>query len=503
VGALLVTLAIVAAVGSRTEVMRALVVETLTDRLGSDVQLESFSVDTFPSVHVYGTGLAVRIREAGEAPPLVSVKSFSIRGGLLGMLGRTRQFSSVTVDGLEINVPPDGSAMPEGLRREGDASEPSRIHIRKLYANDALLRLIPAKEGKRPREFLIHRLEMDGVGAEERMPFRAELTNPVPVGLIRTEGRFGPWVRDAPGGTPLDGTYLFANADLSTIKGIGGNLTSTGDFGGTLGHISVTGTTETPDFYLSHANNRVPLTTRFEAIVDGTDGDTYLKAVEARLDQTPIHASGAVAGVPKGEGRRVQLDVRIADGRIEDLLHLAVKGERPPIVGRVALRTAFDLPPGPGDVIERLRLRGQFDLSSARFTDRGVTDKLAGMSARARGEDPEDASDRVLTDLEGRFAVGGGTVSLSDLRFALPGAVVQLSGTYGLRSEEINFDGTLRMDATVSEAANLGGIRGFLLKAVDPLFRKKGAGAVLPIKVRGTREEPKFGLDVLKAITPR
>lgn len=34
-----------------------------------------------------------------------------------------------------------------------------------------------------------------------------------------------------------------------------------------------------------------------------------------------------------------------------------------------------------------------------------------------------------------------------------------------------------------------------LLKVVDPLFRRDGAGAVLPVTIRGTRRDPKIGLD--------
>jgi hypothetical protein len=56
------------------------------------------------------------------------------------------------------------------------------------------------------------------------------------------------------------------------------------------------------------------------------------------------------------------------------------------------------------------------------------------------------------------------------------------------------------MDATISEAAG-GGIKSFLLKAIDPLFRKGKAGAVLPIKVRGTKDDPKFGLDVGRVLS--
>jgi hypothetical protein len=58
------------------------------------------------------------------------------------------------------------------------------------------------------------------------------------------------------------------------------------------------------------------------------------------------------------------------------------------------------------------------------------------------------------------------------------------------------------MKATISEAAG-GGAKSFFLKVVDPLFREKGAGAVVPIKVRGTPEDPKFGIDVVRAITPK
>jgi hypothetical protein len=193
--------------------------------------------------------------------------------------------------------------------------------------------------------------------------------------------------------------------------------------------------------------------------------------------------------------------VKVADGQIEDLLHLAVKSRQPVLTGRIALHTDFILPPGRDDVTERLRLSGEFDLSSAQFADADVTKKLASMSARAKGE-PGEVAARVVSDLEGRFKLTNGVVSLSELRFKIPGAAVHLAGTYGLRSESLEFDGTLRMQATISEAAG-GGAKSIFLKAVDPFFRKKGAGAVLPIRIRGTREHPKFGLDVVKTLTPK
>jgi hypothetical protein len=505
-GAVLVTLTLAAGVASRTETLRRLVVETLADRLDSEIELESFNVDIFPAVDVRGEGLAIRLRGRRDVPPLIEIKSFVIRGGILGLLSRPRRFRAVTLHGLEINIPPGGPDLPPRVPAADleAAVRPSSspIHIDMLAATDAVLRLIPRTAGKEPREFAIHRLHMSGVGIEQRMPFDAELTNPVPRGQIRTEGRFGPWSRGNPGRTPLDGKYVFDKADLSTIKGIGGILSSTGTFGGQLGRVEVKGETNTPDFRLELANQPAPLSTRFEAIVDGTDGDTYLKAVNAQLRQTPIEASGAVTGTPGIKGRTVQLQVKIRDGRIEDLLHLAVKSAKPFLTGQVAFRTDFALPPGDADVVDKLGLTGEFDLTSARFSDPAVREKLAGMSARASRNDPKDAPANVVTDLEGRFALAKGTMTMSGLRFRIPGATVQLAGSYGLRNEALNFDGTLRMEASLSEAAG-GGLKSVFLKLVDPLFRKEGAGAVLPIRVRGTREHPKFGLDVAKALTPK
>ena len=71
---------------------------------------------------------------------------------------------------------------------------------------------------------------------------------------------------------------------------------------------------------------------------------------------------------------------------------------------------------------------------------------------------------------------------------------MQLAGGYGLRSEELDFKGKVRLQATVSQLTT--GFRSILLKMVDPFFRKNGAGAEIPIKVEGSREKPKFGFDM-------
>ncbi len=88
-------------------------------------------------------------------------------------------------------------------------------------------------------------------------------------------------------------------------------------------------------------------------------------------------------------------------------------------------------------------------------------------------------------------------IRFPSLSFAVPGARLNLAGTYGIRSEALDFRGTVRIEAKVSELTT--GIKSFLLKAVDPLVRHKGA-TVIPITVTGPAEHPKFGLDVKRAL---
>jgi len=504
VGGLLVSLAIIAGGGSRTVALRQLVIDTLADRLDSEVQLESFSVDTFPTVHVTGTNLIIRHRGRKDVPPLVSVASFELDGGMIGLFSRPRRFRTVSLGGLQINIPPgfkkDAAAQRADARATGDNDGPAAIVVDTLEARDATLTLIPKRAGKEPRVFAIHSLTMKPLGRAETMSFEATLTNPIPKGSIKTKGTFGPWSREDPGATPVGGEYTFNNVVLSTVKGIGGDLTSTGTFDGQLNRIGVKGTTHTPDFRVNVSANPVPLDTRFEALVDGTDGDTYLNTVEGKFLRTALTARGAIVGAEGVKGRTINLHVKIDDGRIEDVLRLGVKGDDPALTGALALHADMNLPAGPQDVMDRLKLAGTFQVNDARFTNAEIQKKLSDLSERARGLDPAEHATHVASNFQGQFQLANSVLSLREGGFNVPGALLRVGGTYGLDNEVLQFDGTVRMNATISQAAG-GGMKSVLLKVVDPLFKRDGAGAVLPITIRGTRREPKFGLDFGRVVS--
>ena len=83
------------------------------------------------------------------------------------------------------------------------------------------------------------------------MFFRATLTNPTPPGLVKSTGKFGLWNASEPGKTPVSGSSIFQNADLSVFRGVAGILSSKGKYEGVLDRIEVQDETDTPDFTVS------------------------------------------------------------------------------------------------------------------------------------------------------------------------------------------------------------------------------------------------------------
>jgi hypothetical protein len=67
-----------------------------------------------------------------------------------------------------------------------------------------------------------------------------------------------------------------------------------------------------------------------------------------------------------------------------------------------------------------------------------------------------------------------------------------------LLSQALDFHGTLHLQAKVSQTTT--GIKSLLLKPIDPLFEREGAGTVLPIKITGTRGEPSFQIEIGKVL---
>jgi hypothetical protein len=497
VGLTIALVMVVATVPLSSDALRHRIVAELSRRMDADIELGDLDLRLFPRLQAHGDTLRIRLRGNGDEP-LISVQHFVINAGVPGLMHK--HLSRVELLGLKIVIPPkraaDGSAEPIATTGSAFAALREDLVIDRLESNDAQLVIEPTpdKDGKpkHPHVWTIHRLLMHNVGAKTAMPFEATLTNDVPPGEIVTSGHFGPWQPRQPGDTPLDGTFAFDRADLSVFHGIGGTLSSRGRFGGSLEVIDVTGESETPDFVVSTSGQPFALHTKYHTVVDGTNGDTRLARVDASFMQSSLTASGRVySDTMHRPGRFVDLDIRMDRGRIEDVMRIAVKPPSP-MVGALNMKTTFLLPPGESDVIDRLRLDGRFSIAAARFTNVDVQGKIEELSRRSRGKPSVETTRRVFSTFEGRFALGGGALKISELTFSVPGATVELAGRYGLKAETLDFRGTMGMQASISETQR--GWKRVVLKVVDPLFRKDGRSAV-PFKIGGKRQDPQFGLD--------
>jgi hypothetical protein len=481
-------------------ILKARLLDGLSERFHSRVELGDFDVSLLRGFEVSGKDLSLYPYNVASATPTFSVRHFAFRTGYSSLLRSPLHIGHVEVEGLRINLPPRSQRKDlPGPKHPSQAN--ITLSVDQMDCANTILTLGTDKPGKLPLRFVIQSLSLRSIGAGKPMDFTAILTNPKPLGQIETRGVWGPWNADHPGATAVGGTYGFHNADLGTIKGIGGILSSQGAYQGTLDKIVVDGKTDTPDFQVKISGHKVPLHTEFHAIVDGIDGDTYLQPVKAQFLHSFLIARGYVVRVQGEPGRHVYLDVDMEQARIEDLLRMGVRTDPPVIQGNVKLHTKLDLPPGAQDVAHRMRLQGNFAIVNGRFSSDKIQRRIDELSLRSQGQvdlateqEREGKFEVVHSQLRGDFNLADASLNLSNLHYDVPGASVKVAGIYTLDGAKFNFAGTADMQATVSRM--VGGWKGVLLMPFDKVFQKNGAGTEVPFKIDGTRSDPHFGLDL-------
>jgi hypothetical protein len=152
------------------------------------------------------------------------------------------------------------------------------------------------------------------------------------------------------------------------------------------------------------------------------------------------------------------------------------------------------VPPGKRSFIERVNLQGDFGIDAGSFVRSATQEKVDNLSQLAQGEKKGDDPASVVENLKGHVLINHAIATFSDLSFSVPGALAHLHGTYGLLTQQVNLHGTLQVDDKLSKGSR--GVKSVLLKSVEPLFKKKNAGEIVPIKIGGTFSHPSYGLDV-------
>jgi hypothetical protein len=422
--------------------------------------------------------------------PLITIERVRIETSFTRLF--TRHLRLVNVEGMHIRIPPLGSEKFETPQRP-------TVVIDDLVADGTILEAA-SRVGNPPVKFTFHGFTVSHVGGYGPASFKATLSNAVPPGAITTNGKFGPWNADDVGKTPVSGEYYFGHADLSVFAGISGILSSSGKFDGTVERVAVEGTTNVQLFATNMSSHKVALKTRFQAVVNAKNGDTFLQNIVAGFNKTNIWAQGSVAGHENQRNKTVALEISSKDGRIEDLLRLFSKSPNPPMSGAVSFKAKASLPSGEKPFLEKLELQGDFGIDDGSFTKIDTQQGVNSLSRGALGEkNPQPDNDQldpqnVLSDLKGHVLLRNGTARFSDLSFSVPGALAEMRGTYNLISEKIDLHGTLKTMAEVSKTTH--GIKALMLKVLDPFFKNKPGGYVAPIKITGTYDHPSFALDL-------
>jgi hypothetical protein len=506
---LTIVFATVAYVAHNAEpILRQRVIDTLSARFNSPVELDKLQISVAKGLQVSGEGLRIFYIAGPNRPdadpeartPMLNIRSFQFRTGIRQLFEPTTRVVSVHVQGMSIHIPPAGqrpALMPTASKKP---KQPRiAILVDEILCTDTELVLETTKPGKVPLTFEISNLTLKDVGATQPFTYHAVLVNPKPRGNIDAIGHFGPWHSDEPRDTPIDGKYSFTHADLDTIKGLGGILSSTGSYAGSLNNIVVDGTTETPNFSLDVTDHPVDLRTQFHAIVDGTTGDTTLAPVHGQFLHSSIIATGSITRTKGVPGHTIDLQTQSIQARIEDMLRLGVKATPPLMSGALTYKAHIFIPPGPESVSRKMHLQGSFNVQGATFSNPNFQQTVDKLSERAQGHphqaNAQDAAS-VTSSMSGNFNIADRVTKIAGLDYQLPGAHVRMDGQYSLDGNTLDFHGTVRTDATASQMTT--GWKSLLLRPFDGLLKKDGAGLEVPINIKGTRDAPKFGVDFNK-----
>ena len=466
----------------------------LDEAIGGKVTIGHYHRTYFPNPGFMATDVTLVRNPAPGVPPLGTVSSIDLQGSWLDLLMFRKESRQVDITGLHLLIQAGGSAGSKKNSPPGNSSSsggPDTL-VDELRVHESTLDVARAEGGI--YTFPIRLLTIRNLHKGRVLSYSVDMSNARPRGHIISEGNFGPIDSRNFGGTPLSGHFTFENVNLHDIGDIGGTLSSEGVFHGNLAHIQADASTVTPDFSVGDGKpTRVTISAH--CTINGLSGDVLLDAIDAKFRSTAIHMTGGVVGSPK----TIDVDINVPAGRAQDILRPFLHAESP-IAGTVRLESHAHVDPaGHGiEFLDRLHMHGFFDIPKERLTDRKTEKEFSAFSQRARkgqpfkaepptGSPPADAAQPkdadVVSSLKGKAMIERGNISTRRVEFNIPGCSVDLHGAFNLRDGSAHLLGDLHMQSDVSHATT--GFKSFLLKPLIPFFKKRKAGAVIPIEVSG------------------
>lgn len=469
--------------------------------LASRITISAYHRTYFPHPGFVAKGLTLRRNSAPDLPPIGSTEDLIVQGSWVDLLLFRRQVRLVDIKGLHVVIPPVGSrAMREDFPpgSSGDFAGPVTA-VGTLVIHEGVLDILRTDGGR--YTYPIRRLVIRNLQQGHAATYAVDMQNAYPTGRIQANGSFGPLTPKNLGGTPVSGKFTFTGVHLDQIGELHGTLKSEGNFSGTLAAVELSATASTGDLAVQDGQP-TPVNVAVQCMFNALDGNTVLHRIEIKTGQSTVEAAGTIAGtvnMPKA----TDLDLIVSRGLAQDLMRPFLHS-RPPVVGSVALKGHVHLAPQSDGAkfLQRLSADGSFVLPKERVTDPAKEQALTAFSQRAQGlKPPENNLDQgdpatdVLSRLEGQVKVREGVISTERLTFTIPGASADLKGTYNLRNGTVHMLGELKMDSDISHVTT--GFKSVLLKPLTPFFKKKDAGAVVPIAVTGGPGDYKVNQNLL------
>ncbi|HKF48211.1 MAG TPA: AsmA-like C-terminal region-containing protein [Terracidiphilus sp.] len=456
----------------------------IEDVFGSQVTITRYHRTYFPHPGFIATGITVRRKSAPDQPPIGTVQTLFVQGRWPDLFLLRKRIALVDMTGVHMVLPPPGTRaahedFPAGSA--GDFTGPD-TQILEIEVHDSVLDILRVHDGR--FTFKVRQLHIENVHKGEAMRFAVDMDNAFPSGQIRASGVFGPLSARSPGETLLSGEFTFNRVDLHDLGQIAGTLSSSGRFTGRLDAIEAEADTQTPDFDVDRGRPS-PVAGKLHCTVNGLNGDVTFRSMQLQTGKTAIDAAGSVAGP---HGKETNIDLSVKRGRAEDLLRPFML--RPiPIAGPVDLHAHVVLTPEDPKIgfWDRLHVNGAFDVPAERMTDSSSEKSLTAFSQRAQGgkaEHDETESADAISSLAGPVTIRNEVLTTHGLVFEVAGARAQLDGTFNFHTEAVHLTGSVATKASIAHDAT--GFKSFLLRPLSPFFRKKPAGAVIPIAVTGT-----------------
>jgi len=284
---------------------------------------------------------------------------------------------------------------------------------------------------------------------------------------------------------------------LNGLDGMWGHAEAGGRFGGKFSAMDVKGGAAILDFRVG-SGHTVRMDADYHVTVSGTNGDVEIENAVVKTGTSTITASGSVAGSPK----TVAITIATKDSEVSDLLKI-VEGAPPPVEGHVDFDAAVKFGEEPGQFLKKLNLKGEVSLEKMRLVKADAQEKVDAFSARVRKDPPatpasgKPAGDapEIAMAARSQTRFERGMAYFPDIRASMPGVEARLHGTFNLLDTRIHLTGQVALERSISHAVT--GWKAALLKPVSPFFKKKDAGAVVPVAITGTAKKPRIGEDVL------